>query len=66
MGQPMKVAVGLDQAGRGLQGLGIYELGEGNHAVLHLAVGGDWGGCCGVDAGAFPQEYRVDWVRVYQ
>jgi beta-glucanase (GH16 family) len=36
------------------------------HFVLNLAVGGDWGGYCGVDSSAFPQEYRVDWVRVYQ
>ncbi len=36
------------------------------HVIINLAVGGDWGGYCGVDAGAFPQEYLVDWVRVYQ
>ena len=36
------------------------------HFVVNLAVGGDWGGYCGVDSGAFPQEYRLDWVRVYQ
>ncbi len=36
------------------------------HIILNLAIGGDWGGYCGVDAGAFPQEYRIDWVRVYQ
>ena len=36
------------------------------HFVINLAVGGDWGGYCGVDASVFPQEYRIDWVRVYQ
>ena len=36
------------------------------HLILNVAVGGDWGGYCGVDAGAFPQQMRVDWVRVYQ
>ena len=36
------------------------------HFVVNLAVGGDWGGYCGVDASAFPQEYRIDWIRVYQ
>jgi len=36
------------------------------HLVVNLAVGGDWGGYCGVDRDAFPQEYRLDWMRVYQ
>ena len=36
------------------------------HIVVNLAVGGDWGGYCGVDSSAYPQEYRVDWIRVYQ
>ncbi len=36
------------------------------HVVLNLAVGGDWGGYCGVDSGAFPQEFVIDWVRVYR
>lgn len=36
------------------------------HLILNLAVGGDWGGWCGVDEGAFPEEMIVDWVRVYQ
>jgi hypothetical protein len=33
---------------------------------MNLAFGGDWGGYCGVDYGSLPQEYRLDWVRVYQ
>jgi beta-glucanase (GH16 family) len=36
------------------------------HLVLNLAFGGDWGGYCGIDWGALPQQYRLDWVRVYQ
>ena len=36
------------------------------HIVVNLAIGGDWGGYCGLDAGAFPEEYRLDWIRVYQ
>jgi len=36
------------------------------HILLNLAFGGDWGGWCGVDTSALPQEYRIDWVRVYQ
>jgi beta-glucanase (GH16 family) len=36
------------------------------HLIVNLAVGGSWGGYCGVDASAFPEEYRLDWIRVYQ
>lgn len=36
------------------------------HIVVNLAFGGDWGGYCGVDLGSLPQEYRLDWIRVYQ
>ncbi len=36
------------------------------HLLLNLAWGGDWGGYCGVDYGALPQDFVVDWVRVYQ
>lgn len=36
------------------------------HLILNLAFGGDWGGYCGVDTGSLPQEFVVDWVRVYE
>lgn len=36
------------------------------HIILNLAFGGDWGGWCGMDTASLPQEYRIDWVRVYQ
>jgi len=28
-------------------------------------VGGEWGGAQGVDTTVFPQEFRIDYVRVY-
>ncbi|MDR0844901.1 MAG: T9SS type A sorting domain-containing protein, partial [Tannerella sp.] len=31
-----------------------------------FAVGGDWGGAQGVDANIWPQEFLIDYVRVYQ
>ena len=34
--------------------------------LLNLAIGGAWGGQKGVDAAAFPQQLRIDYVRVYQ
>lgn len=39
------------------------------HLLLNLAVGGDWAGkanATGIDEAAFPQEMRVDYVRVYR
>lgn len=36
------------------------------YLILNLAVGGTWGGQHGVDTAAFPQEMKVDYVRVYQ
>lgn len=36
------------------------------YIILNLAVGGTWGGFCGVQADGWPQELVVDYVRVYQ
>ena len=36
------------------------------HLILNLAVGGTWGGKKGIDNSAFPQQFVVDYVRVYQ
>ncbi len=30
------------------------------------AIGGTWGGQQDIDDGAFPQEFLIDYVRVYQ
>lgn len=35
------------------------------HWLLNLAVGGNWGGQQGIDDEAFPAQYQVDYVRVY-
>lgn len=36
------------------------------YLLINLAIGGAWGGQKGIDAGAFPQRYEIDYVRVYQ
>lgn len=36
------------------------------HLLLNIAIGGNWGGAEGVDETIFPQEMKVDYVRVYQ
>jgi beta-glucanase (GH16 family) len=36
------------------------------YVILNFAVGGDWGGAQGVDDSIWPQEFLIDYVRVYQ
>jgi beta-glucanase (GH16 family) len=36
------------------------------YIILNFAVGGDWGGAQGVDDTIFPEEFLIDYVRVYQ
>lgn len=39
---------------------------ERMHLLINFAVGGDWGGVRGVDESVFPQQFIIDYVRVYQ
>lgn len=36
------------------------------YLILNIAVGGSWGGMNGVDDRVFPQQFTIDYVRVYQ
>lgn len=36
------------------------------HLIINLAVGGNWGGKYGIDPNIWPQELKVDYVRVYK
>lgn len=36
------------------------------YLILNFAFGGSWGGLKGVDKTALPQEYLIDYVRIYQ
>jgi beta-glucanase (GH16 family) len=36
------------------------------YLILNAAIGGGWGGQQGIDGEIFPQEYQIDYVRVYQ
>jgi len=36
------------------------------HLILNIAVGGNWGGIKGVATDIWPQQLRIDYVRVYQ
>jgi beta-glucanase (GH16 family) len=36
------------------------------YVIMNFAVGGNWGGAQGVDTNIWPQEFLIDYVRVYQ
>ncbi|MDR0412240.1 MAG: licheninase, partial [Dysgonamonadaceae bacterium] len=36
------------------------------YLILNAAFGGGWGGKNGVDLSQLPQEFIIDYVRVYQ
>ena len=36
------------------------------YLILNLAIGGDWGGRKGIDDGRFPEQFVIDYVRVFQ
>ncbi|MEM1094275.1 MAG: glycoside hydrolase family 16 protein [Bacteroidota bacterium] len=36
-----------------------------HYLIMNIAVGGSWGGSQGIDDSIFPQEMRIDYVRVY-
>ncbi len=39
---------------------------EPQYLLLNAAFGGSWGGMQGVDPGILPQQFHIDYVRVYQ
>jgi len=43
-----------------------YPFDQNFYVILNFAIGGNWGGAQGVDNSIFPQEFLIDYVRVYQ
>ncbi len=37
-----------------------------HYLLMNLAIGGGWGGQKGIDETIFPQQYVIDYVRIYQ
>lgn len=37
-----------------------------HYLLMNLAIGGSWGGQKGIDDTVFPQQYVIDYVRIYQ
>lgn len=47
-------------------GEGVWPFDKPYFLILNLAIGGNWGGERGIDDASFPQQYVIDYVRVYQ
>jgi beta-glucanase (GH16 family) len=44
----------------------VWPFDKPQYLILNLAIGGGWGGQKGIDDEAFPAQFVVDYVRVYQ
>jgi beta-glucanase (GH16 family) len=47
-------------------GEAVWPFDKPHYLILNLAVGGSWGGQKGIDDGAFPTRFLVDYVRVFR
>ena len=45
-------------------GTPVWPFDAPQYLILNLAIGGNWGGQRGIDDGAFPMRYEIDYVRV--
>jgi beta-glucanase (GH16 family) len=43
----------------------VWPFDKPQYLILNLAIGGNWGGQQGIDDGAFPARYEIDYVRVF-
>ncbi len=44
----------------------VWPFDKPQYILVNLAIGGSWGGQYGIDTTIFPQQYVIDWVRVYE
>jgi beta-glucanase (GH16 family) len=44
----------------------VWPFDKPHYLLLNLAIGGGWGGQQGIDDSIFPQQYIIDYVRIYQ
>ena len=47
-------------------GVDVWPFDQPHYLILNLAIGGAWGGQKGLDESIFPQQFLIDYVRVYQ
>lgn len=69
---PQLITIGVDDHGY-MQvandqpgGIGAWPFDQPFYLILNLAIGGGWAGSKGIDDGAMPQDFDVDYVRVWQ
>ncbi|MBN1246489.1 MAG: glycoside hydrolase family 16 protein [Anaerolineae bacterium] len=48
------------------QGAATWPFDQPFYLIINAAIGGSWGGQYGIDDDIFPQEYQIDYVRVYE
>jgi beta-glucanase (GH16 family) len=48
------------------KGEAVWPFDKPQYLLLNFAIGGEWGGQKGVDDSVFPQQYLIDYVRVYE
>lgn len=70
--QPEAITIGIDNQAymRVINdrpgGKGAWPFDVPFRLILNLAIGGDWAGSKGIDDAAMPQQFEVDYVRVWQ
>ena len=47
-------------------GVDVWPFDQPHYLILNLAIGGSWGGQKGIDESIFPQQFLIDYVRVYE
>jgi beta-glucanase (GH16 family) len=47
-------------------GNNVWPFDKPHYIIANLAIGGTWGGQHGIDTTIFPQQYVIDYIRVYQ
>lgn len=47
-------------------GIGAWPFDQPFYLILNLAIGGPWAGAKGIDDASFPQDFEVDYVRVWK
>ena len=47
-------------------GVDAWPFDRPHYLILNAAIGGSWGGQKGIDDTIFPQQYYIDYVRVFK
>ena len=69
MWTPDRISMSVDGRGyftfpREAGGDAVWPFDKHQYLILNLAIGGSWGGQKGIDDGAFPARFEIDYVRI--